>query len=163
MLTRLVTAVACSLAVAVVAVDGSGAQPRDSAPVSCAEVVGYGRPPAYRQPLPAAAVPAAFLPNVGSDPAAAPFTFWTKAGIVIRAGDSVTVAVAPNLAGVVRITWGGRSGTVIRFAACHTGATWNGYAGGFLARTPTVCVPLIVSAGRRHARVMFGLGKRCSR
>ena len=109
------------------------------------------------------AVPAALLPNVGSDPSAAPFTFWTKAGIVIRANSTVTVAVAPKLAARVRITWGGGTGAAIRFPACHTGAKWNAFAGGFLARTPTACVPLIVSAGGRRAVVAFGLGRHCTK
>lgn len=163
MLTRLVTAVACSLAVTVVAIGAGHARPRDPAPVGCGDIIGHGRPSAYREPLPGVAVPAAFLPNVGSDPSAAPFTFWTKAGIVIRSDNIVTVAVAPKLATRVRITWGGGTGAAIRFARCHTGAKWNAFAGGFLARTPTACVPLIVSADGHRAIVTFGLGRHCSK
>jgi hypothetical protein len=133
------------------------------ATVGCGDIVDHGLPPGYREPLATLAVPAAFLPNVGSDPSAAPFTFWTKAGIVIRANSVLTVAVAPKAANRIHITWGGATGTVIRFPACHTGAKWNAFAGGFLARTATSCVPLIVRAGRRHAIVTFGLGRRCSK
>src|SRR5690349_1507658 len=126
MVARLVTAVACSLALAVVVVGAGSARSPDSAAAGCAEIIGHDPPaPYYRQPIPGAAVPASFLPNVGSNPSAAPFTFWTKAGIVIHAGSAVTVTVAPSVANRVRLTWGGVTDPAIRFSACRTGAKWN--------------------------------------
>jgi hypothetical protein len=160
-LARVVTAVACSLAGAVIAVAGADAQPRETPSVGCGDIIGHDRPSTYRVALSAVAVPPSLLLNVGNDSSAAPFSFWTKAGIVIRAGYAATVTVSPSLAGRVHITWGGVTGARIRFAACGHGAKWNAYAGGFLARVEHFCVPLTVSVGGRKKTVLFGVGRRC--
>jgi hypothetical protein len=159
---RVVTVVACSLAGAVSAIAAADAQHRHTASVGCGDIIGHDRPRTYRVALSAVAVPPSLLLNVGNDSSAAPFSFWTKAGIVIRAGYAATVTVSPSLTNRVHITWGGMAGTRIRFAACRQGAKWNAYAGGFLARVEHVCVPLIVSVGDRTKTVLFGVGRTCS-
>ncbi|MHB8470129.1 MAG: hypothetical protein ACYDCH_10295 [Gaiellaceae bacterium] len=153
---------ACSFAVAVIAVAAADALWRDATTVGCGDIIGHGRPSTYRVALSAVAVPPSLLLNVGNDSSAAPFSFWTKAGIVIRAGYAATVTVAPSLASRVHITWGGVAGTRIRFAPCRQGAEWNAYAGGFLARLEHACVPLIVSVGDEKKTLLFGVGRRCS-
>jgi hypothetical protein len=151
------------LVVSLVVVGAGFGRPAHRSSVRCSEIIGHDLPGSYRQVLARAAVPAVFLANVGSEPSSAPFSFWTKAGIVIRAGAAVTVTVAPAVARRVRITWGGASGTSLRFGGCREGAPWNDYAGGFLARTATVCVPLILSANGQQRTLRFGLGRRCPR
>ena len=120
-----------------------------------------GREPGARRVLGVVSAPRSYLANVGSNPAAAPFHFWTKAGIDVRAGAAVTVTVAKRWQSRVRITWGNEVGTTLRFARCSLGARWNPYPGGFLSRTAAVCVPLIFTAGQRHATLLFGVGRHC--
>jgi hypothetical protein len=120
-----------------------------------------GRDPETRRVLGVVYAPRRFLQNVGSNAAAAPFHFWTKAGIYVHANVAVTVTVAKRWQSRVRITWGGEEGTELRFAACAVGGKWNPYAGGFLSRTGAVCVPLIFTAGHRRATLLFGVGRHC--
>jgi hypothetical protein len=120
-----------------------------------------GRDPGYRRVLGVVSAPPRYLANVGEDQAAAPFHFWTKAGLVIRAGAAVTVTIPVHWRSHVRITWGGERGAVLRFASCSLGTKWNGYAGGFLSRSRSVCVPLIFTVGSSRSRLVFGVGRRC--
>ena len=124
-------------------------------------VVVNGREPGARRVLGVVSAPRSYLANVGSEPPAAPFRFWTKAGIDVRAGAAVTVTVARRWQSLVRITWGREEGTTLRFAHCSLGAKWNPYPGGFLSRTAAVCVPLIFTAEHRRATLLFGVGRRC--
>ena len=120
-----------------------------------------GREPGTRRVLGVVAAPRTYLANVGSNPAAAPFHFWTKAGIEVRAGAAVTVTVSKRWQSRVRVTWGHEEGTTLRFARCSLGAKWNPYPGGFLSRTAAVCVPLIFATGHRSATLLFGVGRHC--
>ena len=120
-----------------------------------------GRDPGYRRVLGVVSAPPRYLANVGEDQAAAPFHFWTKAGLVIRAGSVVTVSIPARWRSRVQITWGGERGAVLKFATCSLGTKWNGYAGGFLSRTAAICVPLIFTAGHRRATLLFGVGRHC--
>ena len=88
-----------------------------------------------------------------------------KAGLLIR-GDSPPVSVTVPKAWRTRaaITWG-NSGTVsaLRIASCPRfgDEAWNVYAGGFLLRSRSACVPLTFRVGNRSATVRFGLGRAC--
>lgn len=125
-------------------------------------VVDNGHDPGYRRILGGAvSVPPRYLANVGDDPAAAPFRKWTKAGLMVRSGTALTVQVPPRFRDRVRITWGGQEGVALRFAACSIGTAYNAYAGGFLARSRAICVPLLFTVRRHSATLVFGIGRRC--
>jgi hypothetical protein len=135
------------------------------ATVSCDQVIigvaTSGQEPGMRRVLGVVSAPRSYLSNVGSDPSAAPFRFWTKAGIEIRSGSAVTVTVGRLWQNRVHISWGGEEGPSLRFAPCSLGTSWNAYAGGFLSRSDAICVPLIFSAVRLHATLLFGVGRHC--
>lgn len=120
-----------------------------------------GRDPETRRVLGVVNAPRSYLQNVGNNAAAAPFRFWTKAGIYVQANVGVTVTVAKRWQSRVRITWGGEEGKKLRFVPCSVGGKWNPYAGGFLSRTGAVCVPLIFAAGHRRTTLLFGVGRHC--
>jgi hypothetical protein len=120
-----------------------------------------GHDPGYRRALGVVSAPPRYLAGIGEDQASAPFRFWTKAGLVIRAGAAVTVTIPAHWRSEVRITWGGERGPVLKFAPCSLGTKWNGYAGGFLSRTRSVCVPLVFTVGSSRSRLVFGVGRRC--
>jgi hypothetical protein len=126
--------------------------------------VGSGRAGGYRVVLGVVSVPPAYLPQVVAT-RSRPWTHWRKAGLVIRA-DSPPVGVSiPNAwRSRAAITWGGSDTTsALRIASCPpTGAKpWNAYAGGFLLRSRSACVPLIFRVGNRTATVRFGLARPC--
>jgi hypothetical protein len=159
------------LALAVVAA-GLTAASAASAPtptVSCDQIilpVGSGTAGGYRVVLGVVSVPPAFLrqivPTGGRH-----WTHWRKAGLVIR-GNSLPVYVTVPKAwrGRAAIEWG-NSGVVassMRVARCpptDEKKLWNAYAGGFLLRSRSACLPLHFQVGNRRATVRFGLGKRC--
>jgi hypothetical protein len=90
--------------------------------------------------------------------------FRTRSGIAMRAaGEAVTVSVPAAQRGRVAIRWGG-TGPVfaLRFEPCTPPRnTWNGYAGGFLLRSRSACVPLVFTVGSQKAVVRFGIGRQC--
>jgi len=94
-----------------------------------------------------------------------PWAYWRKAGLVVRAGaPPVTVSVPPAWRSRAAITWGNSTGTgsALRIASCPGPANvWNAYAGGFLLRSPSACVPLRFSVAGRSRIVRFGLGRAC--
>ena len=93
------------------------------------------------------------------------FPYWRKAGLVVRGGSPpVTVSVPHAWRSRAAITWGNAPvGTSLRIASCPAlhGGAWNGYAGGFLLRSASACVPLRFQIGRRTTTVRFGIGRRC--
>jgi hypothetical protein len=94
------------------------------------------------------------------------FSHWSKAGIWVRASASVavTVSVPRQWRDRARIVWGapGTPATAVRFAPCRSlGAEWDGYAGGFLLRAKSACVPLVFAVGSRRATLRFGVGTHC--
>ena len=120
------------------------------------------RAPDQRRVLGGAAwAPRRYLQNVGDDAAAAPFRDWTKAGMTVRSGVTLTVRIAPRVQDKVRITWGGQEAVSLRFAPCSDGTKYNDYAGGFLTRVRAICVPLAFTVGRNTATLVFGIGRRC--
>jgi len=135
--------------------------------VGCDQIIGTartGHDAGHRVVLGVVSAPPAFLPGVVHVPESAPFPYWRKAGMVIRAGRKpVTVTVPKAWRRRVRIGWGNPASpaTVVRFVACASPRTWNGYAGGFFLRTRSACVPFVFAVGGRRVTLRFGLGRRC--
>ena len=140
--------------------------------VSCSDIIDYTRFPyvgnsrpenRYRQVLGLVAVPPAFMQQVVPTHQKA-WTYCHKQGLVIRAaGKAVTVTVPKIWRKRAAITWGNSGGPVssLRFEGCGGPAdVGRAYAGGFLLRSPSACVPLIFWVGKRSAMVRFGLGER---
>ncbi len=90
------------------------------------------------------------------------------AGLAIRASTAVeTVSLPEEWRDRARIVWGapGTPAAAVRFAPCPPPSgspiAWNGYAGGFMLRTKSACVPLIFAVGDRRATIRFGVGRHC--
>jgi hypothetical protein len=137
--------------------------------VRCDEIAGgskSGEGGGYRVVLGIVSAPPVYLGgNVVRDPYSAPFPYWEKAGIAIRAGTAaVTVSLPKEWRNRARIRWGapGSPATVLRLAPCpSTVETWSWYAGGFLLRSSSACVPLTFAVGNRRATLRFGVGRHC--
>ena len=132
-------------------------------------MIGYGKSPTaggYRRVLGIVSVPPASLPEI-EDTGSRPWRYWRKAGLVVRAGRTlVTVTVPAAWRDRAAIGWGNTTGVVssLRLGGCPRPAgAWMAFAGGFVLRTPSACLPLIFQAGGRSAVVRFGLGTRCPR
>jgi hypothetical protein len=111
------------------------------------------------------AVPPAFMRQVVPT-RQMPWAYWHKQGLLVSAsGEAVTVTVPKIWRTRAAITWGNgiRPVSSLRIEGRHTSAGIGyAYAGGFLLRSPSACVPLIFSVGSRSATVRFGLGMRCN-
>ncbi len=141
--------------------------------VRCNEVTLYFKSSAelgrdYRLVLGTFSVPPASLAQTVRDPTSAPFSYWAKAGLAIRASTAVeTVSLPNNWRDRARIVWGapGTPAAAVRFAPCPSPRgspiAWNGYSGGFMLRTRSACVPLIFAVGHRRATIWFGVGRHC--
>jgi hypothetical protein len=118
----------------------------------------------YRQVLGVVAVPPAFMRQVVPT-RQMPWAYWRKQGLVVSAsGKAVNVTVPKSWRRRAAITWGNgiRPVSSLRIEGCHTSAGIGyAYAGGFLLRSPSACVPLVFSVGSRRATVRFGVGQRC--
>ena len=165
-------AVVCSVFASVAAVAGTAADGRQRA-VPCSESIDLTRFPYLgsfdrrhrsRLVLGAASVPPAYLPQVAPT-GETPWTHFSKHGMVVRSGTSVTVTVPRPWRNRAAIAWGNGGHGVfssIRFAACGSDpSTGNAYAGGFFLRRPSACVPLVFRVGSRSQTVRFGVGRRC--
>ena len=145
--------------------------------VQCDEVILHAKFPypssGYRLVLGVVSVPPAHLPNVYPT-RSRPWSFWRKAGLVVRAGRGpVAISVPKAWRNRVAIGWGSAFGSALRIARCSTkyevrdkdanGAPkmGNAYAGGFHLRSRAACVPLIFRVGHRSETVRFGLGRTC--
>jgi hypothetical protein len=119
----------------------------------------------YRTVLGAVSVPPRFLAQI-EDTGEHPWRYWRKAGLVVRtSGQPVTISVPPAWHGRAGIMWGnGGHGVMrsVRIAGCFVSpAVGYAYAGGFVLRDPSACLPLRFTVGGRTATVRFGLGRRC--
>ena len=158
------------LAVVVLALAGTatGASAERLPPrVPCDDVIGYAKSATaggYRRVLGVVSVPGAHLPDV-EDTGHGPWRYWRKAGLVVRAGPAiVTVSVPPAWRKRAAISWGNNTGIVssLRIGGCtRPPGGWLAFAGGFVLRTPSACLPLTFKVGSRTATVRFGLGTRC--
>jgi hypothetical protein len=118
----------------------------------------------YRVVLGVVSVPPAYRPQVAPNPG--PWPFWSKSGLAVRAGTHDVVVTVPKAwRRRAAITWG-HIGIVsaLRIAPCSADPpkVWNGYAGGFLLRSRSACVPLTFRVGRRSRTVRFGIGRHCT-
>jgi len=164
----LVAVAAVGGAAACASVVSAATRPANVVTLGCDQIIGTaktGHDAGYRVVLGVVSAPPATLPGTVYVPESAPFPYWLKAGMVIRAGRKpVTVGVPKAWAQRVRIGWGNPASptTVVRFAACSSSPpTWNAYAGGFFLRTRSACVPLVFTVGDRRATLRFGLGRHC--
>jgi hypothetical protein len=135
--------------------------------VSCEKIIltdATGRGSGYRVVLGVISAPPAASTQGAVPTGERPWTYWRKAGLVIRGGSPpVTVSVPPAWRRRVAITWG-NTGPVgaLRIASCPVyDEPWNAYAGGFLLRSRTACVPLAFRVAGRSATVRFGIGRGC--
>jgi hypothetical protein len=135
--------------------------------VSCDRIIILGEPVSWRPNrvvLGVVAVPPAYIPQT-VDSLSPRWPFWSKSGLVIRGNSPpVGVSVPARWRSRVAITWGNTPAVgALRFATCGAGVLdgWNPYAGGFLLRTRSACVPLTFTVGRRSKTVRFGVGRRC--
>ena len=119
----------------------------------------------YRVVLGAVSVPPPYLEQVVHDPSHPRFPYWRKAGLVVLGGSQpVSVAVPPRWRARAAITWGNTPVVpALRIASCPAaaGGAWNAYAGGFLLRDRSACLPLRFRVGARTTTVRFGVGRRC--
>jgi hypothetical protein len=145
---------------------GPTSQPSRTVP--CAESISTTEFPyvGYRQVLGAISVPPAYLQQIVRT-RSRPWRYWRKAGLVVRAGVTVTVEVPAEWRARAAIAWGNGGNAVfssLRLAACRgQPGTGFAYPGGFYLRASTACLPLIFHAGQRRATVRFGLGRRCDK
>jgi hypothetical protein len=162
-----------ALVIVALAIAGFAAVVARSAPsappatVKCDRIilrVGSGHAGGYRVVLGVVSVPQAYRPQVVPT-GRLPWSYWSKAGLVIRGGSPpVTVSVPKAWRNRAAITWG-NTGIVntLRIGSCPPweSKVWNAYAGGFLLRSRSACVPLIFRVGKRSATVRFGLAQAC--
>ena len=94
---------------------------------------------------------------------------FAKVGLVVRAGAPIVLEVPPRWRGVYSLEYAPKhvqtvtdGSTRLSVRAC-AGALgrWSAYAGGYVVKRPT-CVPLIVHADRRSARVRIAIGRGCT-
>jgi hypothetical protein len=133
--------------------------------VSCADSIDRAAelPGDYRLVAQVVAVPTDPLlsasPSGESDPAAKLFAKW---GLVVRAGATAEIAVAPGWADEARVGWGtpGTPAASVRVVACPSGA-WTVFAGGTWVAEPA-CVPLVIRAGGRTEQIRLPIGVACT-
>jgi hypothetical protein len=145
------------------------AQPAVKTVVGCGDVIGQQVTGAFdgsRVVLGLASVPPARIQRAATSGVSS-WKYFTKWGMAIRSGASVTVSVPTAWRTRVAITWGSSTPIVstLRFALCRSAdgrkQPWNAYPGGFYVDAPTACVPLTFTAGQRSRTVRFGIGKSC--
>jgi hypothetical protein len=163
------TALGAALAVLAVSISAAAAPPRVRTVVGCGDVIGQqttGSVDGSRVVLGLVSVAPPRIQR-GATSGLSSWKYFSKWGTAIRSGTSVTVSVPPAWRTRVAITWGGSTPIVstLRFASCGSQATpkqpWNAYPGGFYTDTPTACVPLTFTVGRRSRTVRFGIGRSC--
>jgi hypothetical protein len=154
----------------VVAVAAPGSAPATGTrTIPCGERIDLTRFPyrgdRYRLVLGVASAPPAYMEQV-VETGERPWTHWRKQGMVIRGGAGpVTVSVPAAWRTRAAIEWGNAGPGAFRavtFRRCGDDrSVGHAYAGGFLLRSPSACVPLVFRVGARSTTVRFGLGRRC--
>ncbi len=117
--------------------------------------------------LGAVSAPPAYLEQTPSPTGERPWRYFSKSGLVVRAGrrEPVFVSVLPRWRDRAAIAWGyGGHGVFssLEITGCP-GLANQGYAysGGFYLRSRSACVPLHFQVGQRSAILRFGVGQRC--
>jgi hypothetical protein len=149
------------------------AAPPGARTVGCDEVIDTVRFPALgsaeypsQQVLGSVSAPARHVPQ-SSGTGERPWTYFSKWGLVVRAGRGadVSVTVPPAWRDRVAISWGNNQHRVfhtLRLPRCDGDAGHgSAYAGGFFLRKPADCVPLRFRVGTRTRLVWFGIVRRC--
>jgi hypothetical protein len=131
-------------------------------------VGGYERRLRYRLVLGAISAPPVYLEQRPAPSGIEAWPYFSKKGLVVRAGrgQPVVVSVPPAWRDRAGIAWGyGGHGVLssLRFERC-SGAPDQGYAysGGFYLRSRSACVPLLFRLGQRTTMLRFGVGRRCA-
>jgi hypothetical protein len=139
----------------------------DSRSVPCGEAIDVLAAPPSDLPvvLGVVALPIGKLLEVAASgetvPGAALFAKW---GLVVRAGETVDLQVAPGWAGRAFVGWGSPASPApgVR-ASCQATAgqgQWLAFAGGYWVDQPA-CLPLIVRSHGQQAQVQIGVGVVC--
>lgn len=168
-----VAAALCSAGALLAAVTGHAGGSRERT-VPCSESIAETKFPyrgslkpryRYRVVLDAISAPPAELARGARIRGSAPWTHFSKRGIVIRSGKVATITVPPRWRRRVGIVWGNNGHGVfssIRIARCGSdGRRGHAYAGGFYLRRPSGCVPLVFGVDGRGRTLWFGIGERC--
>lgn len=165
----------CLIVVGCVAAQGTVAQagPRPQRTIPCHETIDVtpfptlgssNRRDQARLILNSVMAPPAYLVQT-SPTGRTPWRYFSKRGMVVKNGKSVTITVPMAWRERVGISWGNAGHGVfhtIRIAACGSDPKrGNAYAGGFFLRSSSACVPLVFHAGNRQQKVWFGVGRRC--
>jgi hypothetical protein len=148
------------------------AAPRPQRTIPCSEIIdvtpfprlGSSNPrDQARLVLNAVMAPPAYLVQT-SPTRTRPWRYFSKRGMVVKGGKSVTITVPVSWRQRVGISWGNAGHGVfhtIRMASCGSDAKRGyAYAGGFFLRSASACVPLVFHVGTRQQKVWFGVGRR---
>jgi hypothetical protein len=169
MVPRAVLAALTAMVVLAASISAGAAQPAAVTIVGCGDVIGQQHTGSVDGTRVVLGLVAVAPPRIqrGARSGLSSWKYFSKWGMAIRAGVSATVSVPPEWRSRVAITWGSLTPIVstLRFASCASlGGTkrpWNSYPGGFYTDTPTACVPLTITVGRRSKTIRFGIGRSC--
>jgi hypothetical protein len=165
----------CLIVVGCVAAQGIVAQaaPRPQRTIPCDEIIDFTPFPRLgssnprdqaRLVLNSVMAPPAYLAQT-SPTGETPWRYFSKRGMVVRSGKSVTITVPVAWRQRVGMSWGNGGHGVfhtIRIASCFSDPKrGNAYAGGFFLRSSSACVPLVFIVGNRQQELWFGVGQRC--
>ena len=165
----------CLIVVGCVAAQGMVAQatPPPQRTIPCEEIIDFTPFPRLgssnprdqaRLVLNSVMVPPAYLTQTAPT-GEKPWRYFSKHGMVVKSGKTVTITVPVAWRKHVGVSWGNGGHGVfhtIRFASCGSDPKrGDAYAGGFFLRSASACVPLIFSVGNRQQKAWFGVGRRC--
>jgi hypothetical protein len=148
--------------------------------LDCGQEIGVPELKEHDEPPPGYAIIVGVASLATSDSAPGPLQaiaqpdggFWTKIGLMVRAGEPVELLVPQGMRDRMRIRWGtsGRWTWNLTVPACEGkrpqfvlagGETkWRVYSGGFWVDDPS-CVRLVVRSGEREQEVTIPLGAAC--
>jgi hypothetical protein len=134
--------------------------------LTCARAIDGGPPPSgYATVLDVVALPT--RDALGASDSGDPTTpaLFAETGLLVRAGRSFDLVVAPQPDNDVAIGWSNRSfrpGPRFTVPPCPDtyGTGWLAYPGGYWADRP-LCLPLTVRADGREEQVHVGVGTAC--
>jgi hypothetical protein len=150
-------------------------QPRSTAALpavatlTCGAPIGGDPPPAgFEVVLGVVALPTSSAGRaLGADDSGAADTpaLFAKRALLVHAGQSFDLDVAPDADDDVAIGWGNESFRpsrrfVVPACADQYGTGWLAYPGGYWVDRP-LCLPLTVRAGGREQQVRIGIGTPC--
>jgi hypothetical protein len=164
----------CLIVIAGVPAQGVMAQtiPQPQRTIPCSEIIDFTPFPYYGSPnrrdrsrlvLESVMAPR-YLPHAYPT-RETPWRYFSKQGLVVKSGTSVTITVPVPWRRRVGVVWGNAGHGIfhtIRIAACGSNPKrGNAYAGGFFLSRSSACVPLVFIVGTRREKVWLGIGQRC--